>query len=571
MSYTLPFRQGTALIELGGGEHPIIRPNADIRPGPMTDIVADLSKPLPITDAQYDGVYCKYAIEHVSWRLVVGFVKETFRILKPGGTAVFISPNTKAQMEWALQQDEEAYDKVAQCLFGDLDYAENSHKAAFSPSYAIRLFRDAGFSDVLIVPHGELGTDMVIEVKKPMDEITPNSWDTKTRKEAYGRDYFDGAKGKYGGYSKEGYRDYPVHWLTFQKIMEKKPTSVLELGCARGYILKRLEDAGVVVKGLEVSEHCYLTRAVEGVMTWDITQMPWPFKDKEFDLCFSAAVLEHIPEHHIEAIAKEINRVSKRGLHGVDFGEHDDGFDKTHCLFRDKNWWLEKLNPGKQRWPEGPSGNYDAIFDDQIAVDKEDLEKGPVPLPQADGKVKLNVGSFMTMFHYGWKNIDQHPLGDWAKAHGFQYQQHDVRNGLPYAGGSVDMIYACHFLEHLTYEEGENFLKECVRVLQPGGVVRFLLPDAKLLIENYISGDMGQYNELNEGCAKTQYQTGKLWNLLFSGHSSMYDEVSMAAALAGAGFKEVTKCGFRQSRSKQMLTETFDMFPNLSLFMEAVK
>lgn len=557
MSYTLPFKQGTALIELGGGEQPIIRPNADIRPGPTVDIVADLSKPLPITDAQYDGVYCKYAIEHISWRLVGGFVKETYRILKPGGTAVFISPNTKAQMEWALQQEEESYDKVAQCLFGDLDYAENSHKAAFSPSYAIRLFRDAGFSDVLIVPHGELGTDMVIEAKKPMDEITPNSWDTKTRKEAYGRDYFDGGKGKYGGYAKEGYWDYPVHYFTFQKIMELKPASVLELGCARGYILKKLEDVGIPAKGLEVSEHCYLTRAMEGVVPWDLTQTPWPFKDKEFDLCFNAAVLEHIPEKYIDSIAKEIQRVSNRGLHGVDLGQHDDGFDKTHCLFKPKEWWAEKLNtPGSSA---------------QIVVDKEDLEKGPSVPPKGDGKVKLNVGSFMTMFHYGWKNIDQHPLGDWAKANGFLYQQHDVRNGLPYAGGSVDMLYACHFLEHLTYDEGVNFLNECLRVLAPGGLVRFLMPDAELLTKNYLEGTMGQYDELNDGCAKTTYQAAKLWNLLFSGHSSMYDAASLTSALMVAGFREVTKCGFRQSRSKQMLTETLDMFPNLSLFMEAVK
>lgn len=557
MSYTLPFKQGTALLELGGGEHPVIRPNADIRPGPTVDIVADLSKPLPITDAQYDGVYCKYAIEHVSWRLVSDFVKETFRILKPGGTAVFISPNTKAQMEWALQQDEEAYDKVAQCLFGDLDYAENSHKAAFSPSYAIRLFREAGFSDVLIVPEGALGTDMVIEAKKPMDEITPNSWDTKTRKEAYGRDYFDGAKGKYGGYSKEGYWDYPIHHFTFQKIMELKPTSVLELGCARGYILKKLEDAGVVAKGLEVSEHCFQTRAMDGVITWDLTQTPWPFKDKEFDLCFNAAVLEHIPEQHIDAIAKEIQRVSNRGLHGVDLGQHDDGFDKTHCLFKPKEWWTEKLNvPGSTA---------------QIVVDKEDLEKGPVVPPPGDGKVKINVGSFTTMFHYGWKNVDQHPLGPWAQAHGFLYQQHDVRNGLPYAGGSVDMIYACHFLEHLTYAEGLNFLNECLRVLTPGGLLRLLMPDAELLMKNYFAGTMAQYDELNEGCAKTPYQSAKLWNLLFSGHSAMYDTLTLSSTLTGVGFKDVQKCGFRQSRSKQMLTETLDMLPSLSLFMEAVK
>ena len=47
MVYTLPFTQGKRLLEIGGGSgtdpasRPIIRPNLDIRPGPLTDIVHD--------------------------------------------------------------------------------------------------------------------------------------------------------------------------------------------------------------------------------------------------------------------------------------------------------------------------------------------------------------------------------------------------------------------------------------------------------------------------------------------------------------------------------------------------
>jgi predicted SAM-dependent methyltransferase len=553
MGYTLPFNSGQSLIELGGGSAPVLRPNLDVRPGPSVDIVADLSEKLPLETDAYDGVYCSYALEHVSWRKVPAFLSEVARVLKPGGRAVFVTSNTKEQMRWALSQ-EEWDEKIAQCIFGDNDYPENTHRAAFSPDYAFRLFRAAGFEDILILPHGELRTDMVIEAKKAPPEIRPEIWTPEERKLAYNRHYFDGGRGKVGGYSREGYWDYPVHWKTFEEIMARKPESVLEIGAARGYVLKRLEDSGVRVKGLEVSDHCRQTRVIEDLVTWDVTETPWPVGDKEFDLVFSMATLEHIPEAKIPDVAREMDRVAKRGLHGIDFGHHDDGFDKTHVSLHDRSWWKERL-------PEPHE-----------IVDKEDLEKPPIPIPQGDGKLKLNVGSFTTMFHHGWTNMDVHDLDRWARQHGFVYRRHDVRSGLPYEAGRVDMIYACHFLEHLDYRDGMGFLKECARVLRPGsGLLRLLLPDAAGLMEQYRKGTLSEYDELNDGCASSSAQVAKLWSLLFSGHNSMYDWETLRDTLSWAGFSTAEKTEFRKSRSPQMLKETQDMYPTLSLFVEASK
>lgn len=563
MGYSLPFGPESKVVELGGGERPVFHPNVDVRKGPSVDIEADLGELIAgLESSAYDGVYSSYSLEHVSWRKIKTPVKEAFRVLKPGGSAVFIIPNTEAQMRWALEQGDH-YDKVAQCLFGDLDYAENSHKAAFNPEFAIRLFQEAGFSDIVVLPHGELGTDMIVEGRKALPpKIDPTAWTPDQRKLAYNRHYFDGGKGPVGGYSREGYWDYPVHWLTAQKIMERKPESVLELGCARGYILKRLEDAGVRVQGLEVSEHCVLTRVVRDVMLFDITQTPWPFPDKEFDLCFDNAVLEHIPENKIDAVCAEILRVTKRGLHGVDFGEHDDGFDKTHCLFRPMEWWTRKLNGLSE---DSALGGFQAV------VDKEDLERGPIPVPPGDSKIKLNCGSFTTMFHHGWLNIDIHPLEEFAKSHQFRYHRHDLRAGIPASDNVVDMIYASHFLEHLSYQDGVAFLRECYRTMKKGAIMRLLVPDAAELIEGYRQRGLQRFDEISDGCARTTLQAPKLWELLFSGHSAIYDVVTLVAALQEAGFTQVTHQGFRKSHSGQILRETVDLFPELSLFFEAVK
>lgn len=160
------------VIELGGGSMPQWRPNVDVRwcfdPAgvPTVDFTADFDKPLPITSDEWDVVFCRYAIEHISWRAVAGFVGELARILKPGGTAVVVTANGEAQMRWALAQDWD--ERVSQCLGGDQDYPDNSHKTFFNPTWAARLFRNRGFHRVLVYPHGAIGTDMVIEAVKPI-------------------------------------------------------------------------------------------------------------------------------------------------------------------------------------------------------------------------------------------------------------------------------------------------------------------------------------------------------------------------------------------------------------------
>ena len=53
----------------------------------------------------------------------------------------------------------------------------------------------------------------------------------------------------------------------------------------------------------------------------------------------------------------------------------------------------------------------------------------------------------------------------------------DVRN-LDFAeSGSVDLVYACHLLEHFGRMEYRAVLTEWLRVLKPGGILRLSVPD----------------------------------------------------------------------------------------------
>jgi len=168
--YNLPFKVTDRVIELGGGDNPVFPENVDMRPGPKVAIVADLNQPLPIESESYDGVFSMYAIEHLSWRKVRGFISESHRILRPSGVAVFITANFLEQCRKMIETPDWNDDLVCMC-FGDQNYEGgdwvfNAHHNGFSPSYAIKLFREAGFHEVTIFEHPACKTDMIIQAKK---------------------------------------------------------------------------------------------------------------------------------------------------------------------------------------------------------------------------------------------------------------------------------------------------------------------------------------------------------------------------------------------------------------------
>jgi predicted SAM-dependent methyltransferase len=165
IGYTLPFKPTDKVLEVGGGDRPNFRPNLDIRPSPTVDIVADLNQPWPVDSEVYDGVFGMYIIEHISWRKVRQFISETHRVLRPSGMAVMVTANLLQQAR-KLVEIPEWNDNLVCMIFGDNDYSENTHRCGFSPAYAIKLFREAGFHEVTIYEHPNCKTDMIIQAQK---------------------------------------------------------------------------------------------------------------------------------------------------------------------------------------------------------------------------------------------------------------------------------------------------------------------------------------------------------------------------------------------------------------------
>jgi predicted SAM-dependent methyltransferase len=69
---------------------------------------------------------------------------------------------------------------------------------------------------------------------------------------------------------------------------------------------------------------------------------------------------------------------------------------------------------------------------------------------------------------------------------------------LPYKDNTVDMIFHEHFIEHLPKAQGEIFLKECLRVLKPGGSMRVGWPDTARLIRAYALRDKKYFDYISK-------------------------------------------------------------------------
>jgi glycosyltransferase involved in cell wall biosynthesis/predicted SAM-dependent methyltransferase len=354
------------MLEIGGGDTPLYRPNMDMRRLPTVDIVTDLEGDWPVESETFDGVFGKYVIEHMSWRKIPHFAAEIFRVLKPGGSAMMIGPNTLNQCREIARRNRITIDESAMLFGGQEERGWNEHKAAFSPEYIKEIFAKAGFDRIEVEDWPQTPTDMILKVWK-----------------------------------------------------SKKKTEV-------------------------------------------------------------------------------------------------------------------KMT-------------------------------------------KLNIGSF-TVMAKGWTNCDILDLSAYAAQNGYDFKRFDAAKEIPYPDGSVHLIIASHFLEHLTRIEGDNFLKEALRVLEPNGVIRITVPDLETITRAYFESRHGLVDQPfrnwfkdNEGVKNATDDAEAFWNFLTSGHKTAYDRESLVSKMKAVGFLEVKDMHANESRSSEIQSETKDMYPDHSIYIEAVK
>lgn len=176
--------------------------------------------------------------------------------------------------------------------------------------------------------------------------------------------------------------------------------------------------------------------------------------------------------------------------------------------------------------------------------------------------LKLNIASGPVKLD-GWINVDSAPSAD---------VRMDLRRPLPLSDDSVSLIFCEHFADHLQFPlVARRFLRECRRVLEPGGRARFVLHDAEGLVRAYLDRDVEYFRVAEELTPTLMEAVNKLFR--FNGfHQFLYDFETFERLLREAGFSRVIRCRFRESEVPE-LARDFDhpSRPVMSMYVEAVK
>lgn len=160
--------------------------------------------------------------------------------------------------------------------------------------------------------------DLLVSLPKSKRDVVSRC-EQKTQKvidiaKKYDRDYFDGdRKYGYGGYQYDGrWKSVAKDLIVFFGL--KNNAKILDIGCAKGYLLKDLRDENksFYLRGLDISKYaikCAPTDIKHKLKYGTADRLP--FKNKEFDLVVSINTLHNLPRDRCIKALQEIERVAQ--------------------------------------------------------------------------------------------------------------------------------------------------------------------------------------------------------------------------------------------------------------------
>lgn len=125
----------------------------------------------------------------------------------------------------------------------------------------------------------------------------------------------------------------------------------------------------------------------------------------------------------------------------------------------------------------------------------------------------------------------------------------DVKKPLPIKSSTFHYVFFEHLIEHLRFSQGQDLVKECFRILKPGGKARIATPDIEFLIELYQPGKSPLQERYLRWAtdvflkdAGTCLDTAVINNFVRDwGHQFIYDYKTLKCALRGVGFVNIEK------------------------------
>jgi len=133
----------------------------------------------------------------------------------------------------------------------------------------------------------------------------------------FGQEFFDGDR----QYGYGGFKYFPRFWQPVIPTFEKhysltSSSSLLDVGCAKGFMLHDLEELipGILVAGVDVSDYA-IEHAMEDIQSKlqvaDARDLP--FADNSFDVVIAINSIHNLERDGCAKALREIERVSRKG------------------------------------------------------------------------------------------------------------------------------------------------------------------------------------------------------------------------------------------------------------------
>jgi len=146
--------------------------------------------------------------------------------------------------------------------------------------------------------------------------------------------------------------------------------------------------------------------------------------------------------------------------------------------------------------------------------------------------IKLHLGC-------GWRDFG----ADWTHIDGGDYEHLDYKDitKLEFEDGSVDLIYASHVLEYFDREEAVTLLKEWVRALKPGGVLRIAVPDFEVMAILYAMKKIHLKSILGPLYGKMEMADQTIY------HKTTYDFGDLSSLLECVGINDIERYDWKNT------------------------
>lgn len=160
---------------------------------------------------------------------------------------------------------------------------------------------------------------------------------------------------------------------------------------------------------------------------------------------------------------------------------------------------------------------------------------------KSDTRINIHLGASSNIIP-GWINYDIDSSGGAIKA--------DLINGIPLVDNTVNKIFSEHVIEHFTKESGYMLIKECYRVLKPGGTMRIGWPGLNKLVSSYLTHSRKHKKHILPHLnLRYGHWDEILADRLFSWeHRYAYTPRHMKDILKEIGFVEPRQCKYMNSR-----------------------